>query len=40
MIGRRRIQPGDPPPDLAMETDVTSQTTLDAYQAIGFPEGA
>jgi Uma2 family endonuclease len=38
MIGRRRLQPGDPPPDLAIETDVTSKTTLDAYEAIGVPE--
>ncbi len=38
MIGRRRLNPDDPPPDLAIETDVTSKTTLDAYQAIGVPE--
>lgn len=38
MIGRRRLQPEDPPPDLAIETDVTSKTTLDAYEAIGVPE--
>ncbi|MBD2503704.1 Uma2 family endonuclease [Anabaena azotica] len=38
MIGRRRIQAGDPPPDLAIEIDVTSQTTLDAYVAIATPE--
>jgi Uma2 family endonuclease len=38
MIGRRRLQPGDPPPDLAIETDVTSKTRLDAYEAIGVPE--
>lgn len=38
MIGRRRLEPGDPPPDLAIETDVTSKTTLDAYLAIGVPE--
>ena len=38
MIGCRRLQPDDPPPDLAIETDVTSKTTLDAYQAIGVPE--
>jgi Uma2 family endonuclease len=36
MIGRRRIQPGDPPPDLAIEIDVTSPTTLDAYMAMGY----
>ncbi len=38
MIGRRRLAPEDPPPDLAIETDVTSKTTLDAYEAIGVPE--
>ncbi|XPM53912.2 MAG: Uma2 family endonuclease [Leptolyngbya sp. IPPAS B-1204] len=38
MIGRRRLAPTDPPPDLAIETDVTSKTTLDAYEAIGVPE--
>jgi Uma2 family endonuclease len=38
MIGRRRLQPDDPPPDLAIETDLTSKTTLAAYQAIGVLE--
>jgi Uma2 family endonuclease len=38
MIGHRRILPNDPPPDLAIETDVTSKTTIDAYLAIGVPE--
>lgn len=38
MIGRRRLQPDDPPPDLAIETDVTSKTTLDAYEAVAVPE--
>ncbi|MFH7025756.1 MAG: Uma2 family endonuclease [Heteroscytonema crispum UTEX LB 1556] len=38
MIGRRRLQPDDPPPDLAIEVDVTSKTTLDAYEAIAVPE--
>lgn len=38
MIGRRRLGINDPPPDLAIETDVTSKTTLDAYEAIGVPE--
>jgi Uma2 family endonuclease len=38
MINRRRLQPDDPPPDLAIETDVTSKTTIDAYLAIGVPE--
>ena len=28
----------DPPPDLAIEADVTSQTTLEAYEAIEVPE--
>jgi Uma2 family endonuclease len=38
MIGRRRLQPDDPPPDLAIESDVTSKTALSAYEAIGVPE--
>ncbi|WP_297089269.1 Uma2 family endonuclease [Thermoleptolyngbya sp. C42_A2020_037] len=38
MRGRRRLQPGDLPPDLAIETDVTSVTTLTAYEAIAVPE--
>ncbi len=38
MIGKRRLSPGDPPPDLALETDVTSKTALAAYEAIGVPE--
>lgn len=28
----------DPPPDLAIESDVTSKTTMEAYQVIGVPE--
>lgn len=28
----------DPPPDLAIESDVTSKTTMDAYEVIGVPE--
>ncbi len=38
MLGRRRLEPTDPPPDLAIETDLTSKTTLAAYEAIGVPE--
>lgn len=38
IIGRRRLEPGDPPPDLAIESDVTSKTTIDAYMAISVPE--
>ncbi|EAZ93183.1 Uma2 family endonuclease [Crocosphaera chwakensis] len=38
MISRRRLQSGDPPPDLAIECDVTSKTNLEAYQAIQVPE--
>ncbi len=38
MIARRRLESNDPPPDLAIEIDVTSKTTLDAYQAIAVPE--
>ena len=28
----------DPPPGLAIEVDVTSKTTLDAYEALEVPE--
>ncbi|NEP77444.1 MAG: Uma2 family endonuclease [Okeania sp. SIO3B3] len=28
----------DPPPDLAIEVDLTSKTTLDAYEALEVPE--
>ena len=28
----------DPPPDLAIEIDLTSKTKLDVYQAIAVPE--
>ena len=39
MIGKRRIDlTVDPPPDLAIEVDVTSKTGLDAYLALGVPE--
>ncbi|MEH2437828.1 MAG: Uma2 family endonuclease [Nostoc sp.] len=38
MIGRRKLEPNDPPPDLAIETDVTLKITLDAYVAIAVPE--
>ena len=38
MVGRRKLQPGDPPPDLAIEIDVTSTTILEAYEAIEVPE--
>ena len=39
MIGKDRIDLiVDPPPDLAIEVDVTSKTGLDAYQSLGVPE--
>ena len=39
MRGRRRVDLGvDPPPDLAIEVDVTSKTQLDAYEALGVVE--
>lgn len=38
MIGRCRLTQADPPPDLAIETDVTSKTTVEAYRAIAVPE--
>lgn len=37
-IGKRRLEPEDPPPDLTIETDVTSKTTIEAYKAIAIPE--
>lgn len=38
MIPRRRLQTDDPPPDLAIECDVTSKTRIEAYEAIGVLE--
>ena len=39
MRGKSRIDLSiDPPPDLAIEIDVTSKTQLDAYQALGVSE--
>lgn len=39
MIGRIRIDLNvDPPPDLAIEIDVTSKTQLSAYEALQVPE--
>ncbi|MCU0565608.1 MAG: Uma2 family endonuclease [Oculatellaceae cyanobacterium Prado106] len=39
MIGKERLDLTlDPPPDLAIEVDVTSKTSLSAYQALGVPE--
>ncbi len=39
MIGKDRLDLTiDPPPDLAIEVDVTSKTGLEAYQALGVPE--
>ncbi|MBD2183139.1 Uma2 family endonuclease [Aerosakkonema funiforme] len=39
MIGKRRLNMSlDPPPDLAIEIDVTSKTQLSAYVALGVPE--
>ena len=39
MIGKDRIDlTVDPPPDLAIEIDVTSKTQLSAYQALKVPE--
>jgi Uma2 family endonuclease len=39
MIGRDRIDLSiDPPPDLAIEIDVTSKTQLSAYEALQVPE--
>lgn len=39
VIGKNRLDLNiDPPPDLALETDVTSKTEIDAYEALGVPE--
>ncbi|MEM9244125.1 MAG: Uma2 family endonuclease [Cyanobacteria bacterium P01_F01_bin.153] len=39
MRGKRRLDlERDPPPDLAIEIDVTSKTRLDAYEQIGVRE--
>ncbi|MEH2276591.1 MAG: Uma2 family endonuclease [Nostoc sp.] len=39
MIGKRRLDLSvDPPPNLAIEIDVTSKTQLSAYLALGVPE--
>lgn len=39
MVGRDRLDLRvDPPPDLAIEIDITSKTQLDAYEALGVPE--
>ena len=39
MIGKKRIDlTVDPPPDLAIEADLTSKTQLDAYEALEVPE--
>ncbi len=39
MIGKDRIDlTVDPPPDLAIEIDVTSRTKISAYQALKVPE--
>jgi Uma2 family endonuclease len=39
MVGKERIDlSADPPPDLAIEVDITSQTQLSAYVALGVPE--
>ncbi len=39
MIGRESLDlMGDPPPDLAIEIDVTSKTQLSAYEVLGVPE--
>jgi Uma2 family endonuclease len=39
MIGKDRIDLSvDPPPDLAIEIDLTSDTQVSAYEALGIPE--
>lgn len=39
VIGKNRLDlTQDPPPDLAIEIDLTSKTQIDAYQVLGVPE--
>jgi Uma2 family endonuclease len=39
MIGKKRLDLAiDPPPDLAIEIDLTSPTQLSAYEALAIPE--
>jgi len=39
MIGRDRLDlTVDPPPDVAIEVEITSKTQLSAYEALGVPE--
>jgi Uma2 family endonuclease len=39
IIGKNRLNMSvDPPPDLAIEIDLTSRTQLDNYQILGVPE--
>lgn len=39
VIGKERLDlTQDPPPDLAIETDLTSKTEIAAYEALGVPE--
>jgi Uma2 family endonuclease len=39
VIGKNRLDMGiDPPPDLAIEIDLTSRTQLDNYKILGVPE--
>ncbi|MEG4285724.1 Uma2 family endonuclease [Microcoleus sp. A006_D1] len=39
IIGKNRLDMSiDPPPDLAIEIDLTSRTQLDNYQILGVPE--
>ncbi len=39
MIGKKRLDLTiDPPPDLAIEVDLTSKTQISAYEVLGVPE--
>jgi Uma2 family endonuclease len=39
IVGKKRLDLAiDPPPDLAIEIDLTSATQLSAYEALGVPE--
>lgn len=39
MVGKKRLNlEQDPPPDLAIEVDLTSRTQLEIYRSLGVPE--
>ncbi|MGD1903404.1 MAG: Uma2 family endonuclease [Geitlerinemataceae cyanobacterium] len=38
VVGKARLGAGDPPPDLAIEVDITSPSSLPVYSALGVRE--